>query len=969
MPAPEAPAYLAKVTATSLLGHPIQGSAVFIAPDLLLTCRHVIWYPRESGPATKVEVHLANRTKPVRAKVEHPDESRDLALLRLPEPVPAIVLPPWSTPPDLAAHAHLYASGFPKGKFRKNRHQVHAIQQDRVTLTGSVDPGASGGVVECWDHPLTCCVALIQAATPTTNTEALRMAEIEEYLAPLRIKLPKPAPPPPPPPPNHPAKYLAWLRKETSEIDLGALNIGSSEAATVAIEKLWVPARTRLPEPEPRGKSKSARQPREPKDATLVDAINRYRALVIEGEAGSGKSTFLRRVAYALVRHLGKDAAKEKLPIAFPGAFPLFLRVTALEDYLAAKHPKDAPPKNHRLEWIANCLGALHRARGVDARFFAAKLADPNSILLLDGLDEAAGPWRPVLANLFDDARETFPCRMVLTMRPEVEHSRRLLSLRDRAPILDMSDEEVNLFLTQWSRHVPAHDVESARAHSESLRRNLDSRPAIRRMARNPLMLTILASLTRRSHRLPEQRAALYEKIVQWLADVRYPDENARNALLRDLSFLALEMIKRERDRKYQIDPGAAAELIAGRRNDEDNTSARSFLADAQQRSGLITERSGRLAFWHRSFQEFLAARRLQGMRNLEQEAAVIGLMDSRQSPEVLRLLAGCLEPADRDQLGHLFQRLISRENQPGRELESQAYAVGVIGGMLADLAPAQYRLPREVQEEWERLRASVMKIFHREESASIALPIRVAAADALAQGEDPRLRLPHQEDYWITVPGGSFIMGAQNKDRKRPDYDPEAWEDEDFGGKRVQVKTFQIGRFPVTVHEYQEYLTRENREPSPDMKWDEQLQYPSRPVVNVTREEAREYCRFARGRLPTEQEWEFAARGPGDKPRRYPWGSETPDTSRANYNESWGKGTTAVGLFPVGATPADEERNRIHDMAGNVWEWVEGKQRLRGGSFHSEARFLRASYRNVVSIVDGRGVLIGFRCARDVST
>ncbi len=131
--------------------------------------------------------------------------------------------------------------------------------------------------------------------------------------------------------------------------------------------------------------------------------------------------------------------------------------------------------------------------------------------------------------------------------------------------------------------------------------------------------------------------------------------------------------------------------------------------------------------------------------------------------------------------------------------------------------------------------------------------------------------------------------------------------------------------------------------------------------------EEAREYCRYANGRLPTEQEWEFAARGPGDKPRRYPWGDQPPDASRANYGESWGKGPTPVGLFPAGATPAAEEQDRIHDMAGNVWERVEGKQRLRGAAFDYVARNLRASFR-YDDIIDVRYDYVGFRCAREVS-
>jgi formylglycine-generating enzyme required for sulfatase activity len=255
--------------------------------------------------------------------------------------------------------------------------------------------------------------------------------------------------------------------------------------------------------------------------------------------------------------------------------------------------------------------------------------------------------------------------------------------------------------------------------------------------------------------------------------------------------------------------------------------------------------------------------------------------------------------------------------------------------------------------------------------------------------------------------------MGTQKVDPEASNYNQLA-HDNEAPVHPVEVSAIRIARFPITVMEYADFIdtggyqdehwwaTRDYDETLAPEDWEGQLEHPSRPVTGISWYEASAYCvwltdRLSRPqepeaeilcpddrkvRLPTEAEWEYAARG--SEGRTFPWGNESPGGEQSNFLETHISAPSPVGVFPNDCTPEG-----MLDMAGNVKEWcldaydkdyyqackgrgvvtnpslgdIAGGQRmLRGGSFVDDARSLRASNRDTLE-AEGRKQYIGFRC------
>jgi formylglycine-generating enzyme required for sulfatase activity len=235
----------------------------------------------------------------------------------------------------------------------------------------------------------------------------------------------------------------------------------------------------------------------------------------------------------------------------------------------------------------------------------------------------------------------------------------------------------------------------------------------------------------------------------------------------------------------------------------------------------------------------------------------------------------------------------------------------------------------------------------------------------------------PEDGKDMVFIPGGVFVMGSSDGN---PNHQPE---------HQVHVADFYVDRWPVTNAEYKRFVDATGRPvPNYDVSWCDTQDYnwdpkscvypegkADHPVVLVTWEDAMAYAAWARKRLPTEAEWERAARGLAG--RRYPWGDEFV-AGRCNYQEADLGGTSPVGLF----SPQGDTAEGLVDILGNVWEWTnslfrpypynadDGRENreasgfrvLRGTSWVNEADVVHC-----LSRLDGDFQFynnVGFRCA-----
>ena len=476
--------------------------------------------------------------------------------------------------------------------------------------------------------------------------------------------------------------------------------------------------------------------------------------------------------------------------------------------------------------------------------------------------------------------------------------------------------------------------------------------------------------------------------------------------MLKFLGQLAYEAHRAQPSQQEDTAPIEEAKLVMGlwRLKKAPNVTVEQLTAHLRDRAGLLlSPDEGVYTFPHRSFQEYLAAWYLAGDQDYPDNIADLFRSDPNRWREVLLLAAASVANAG-PMIWVLVEALCVQTVAEDEVTSQDAWGALLAGQALAettDLHKIAFRNQPKIQ----RVRAWLEAILTERVPQDAPFPTveRALAGNILAQlGDDLRPGVGTNADglpdiLWCEAPAGTFLMGSNDYDDEKPPH-------------TVHVSTFQISQYPVTNAQYRAFIvdggySERTYWTNEGWKWKEQEQISepdwaggafdlvNHPVVRVSWYEATAFCKWLtlrlreQGelskeqtiRLPTEAEWEKAARG--EDGRTYPWGNDEISPEVANYSDTGLGVTSTVGCFPRGKSPYHCE-----EMAGNVWEWCvdwyesnyyaqspkenptgpeSGSRRvLRGGAWYYGAGGCRSAYR-----LDGhpgsRLLFAGFRVVR----
>ena len=740
---------------------------------------------------------------------------------------------------------------------------------------------------------------------------------------------------------------------------------------------------------------------RERVTVNIEEALAEHRHLVILGDPGSGKTTLLRYLALLYGRDLAekKKVLSEKLKLKESGYLPILLPLRQIGQFLKAHHAKNDGADGHALllDFLLQTLKNRHVEIPID--YFEKALDAGQAVVLLDGMDEVADPnLRARVARLIEDFTLAYPkARFVVTSRiVGYNGSARLSGDYALSTVRDFTLEDVRQFLSHWHRLVAVGQmgaVESAEVFAKSqtaqLMSAIQANERVRELAINPLMLTVIALVHRDRVKLPDRRAELYAEAVdvllgKWdeargVKETKILAERPFDAGDRRLLLQRLALHMHEIDVK-EIEVGKLRTFLkdAFLAIVSDEADARRavdrFLKVIEERTGLLTARGeGIYAFSHLTFQEYLSALAISA-----RDDYIVYVLERSGEPwwkEVILLTAGYLSTQSTERTTKLIAAIAKKKQEPApyhnlvlaSECVRDAGSNRVNGNVEKEINKS---LRKVLDIPQRSLNLFEKKILKKEKPSWIEE--RAKAIETLVRAGAGYWYPPHGEPEWITIPAGKFWMGGNGEYDGKPMHE-------------VALPEFQIARVPITNYQY-ELFTKATKHATPS-HWEDKRPpkgLESHPVVYISWDDAIAYTEWLSkmtGKtisLPSEAEWEKAARGPSTgsvSKRAYPWGDDF-DKTRCNSRDLGLGSTTPVGIFLEGESPYG-----LLDMSGNVWEWTRSIKKdypynpedgredlsskddrvLRGGAFYDDQSSVRCAYRRGLSPLNWNDD-IGFR-------
>ncbi len=791
--------------------------------------------------------------------------------------------------------------------------------------------------------------------------------------------------------------YLEWMQHSSRNLSLGPFDPSGRDSELIGLNDVFVALHV-----DKKGEATLSDGRAAVYSAALAH-LHEQSQLVLLGDPGSGKSTLLRYLSLCLgsallypeeawlsrlawpikekqtERDMGRnrEVAVEQRQWQLTGMVPVFIQ---LRDF--ARHPFNPHDGNAIWQFVCTQLPAqLHPVKPL----LETLVLDKQIFFMFDGIDEVPPAerkrvWQAIGALLqspYGGNRWVATCRTLSYV--EAELPRRHLPV---VTLQKLNQEQIDRFITSWYRTLQQkHEMSAVDAGYMTQALQAASREKLRELAPNPMLLTIMAIVQTYEGRLPEERAVLYQRCVETLllrwqrekekADKDAPSilqqlESSQGQLEQLLWQLAWEAHSQAGQREGAADLSEWEVIKTARNHLGSLEKAEKFLAYTEKKAHLLVGRGGadsrRFTFPHRTFQEYLAACYLESERKPLRQIAILAEASDAWR-EVLNLAFGRLVHVKNDRVkaidiiaDRLFAEEMPDKAAGWRRIWLTGEACAIVGpeALLADETGAQI-LPV--------IRQQLVTLLAQ---AALTPQQRAEAGDALGKLGDPRPGVCTLEPDLIEIPVGEFLYG----DKKE---------------KRIIQKPFAVARYPVTVAQFGMFMEAGGYEEArywggeqgagwrwrvsnhPDYRGKEPITQPrywlqphwhgeNRPIVGVSWYEAQAYCAWLTEksgreyRLPTEEDWERAARHTDG--RKWAWGDQWED-GIINSDEAGIGRTTAVGAFPRGAAECG-----VEDMSGNVWEWTatlidDRYYSVRGGSWYYYRDYARVADRYRVNPVN----------------
>ncbi len=710
----------------------------------------------------------------------------------------------------------------------------------------------------------------------------------------------------------------------------------------------------------------------------LFSENGKAQRILVRGLPGGGKTTLLRYLGHHFAG-LSMEGRKVMIPI-YTRLRDFQSRKGTLEKFVCRQIDVDSDSPEMR-----------------DALCDKKRLLERSMVLLLDGLDEIEDPETAgKMAELLDDFAKNHPrCSIVVTSRP-------LGLKREDFPdyrtmdLMPLSPRMIRDYLTRWF----AGESESI----DQLLRTFQEKARIRSLAANPFLLSMICYTFERGGKteLVERRSQLYESCTRHL--LQRPYDVKRGGFLRIEYEEALEVLKDLSLRFFlwqEADFSVDHVNVIGRHNATARALGKTeeILDQLQRQTGLIHRVKEGYTFIHRSLWEYFTALALLNKKadfvirqaaNPDWEEVVrlyAGLLPGgdevkslvnglwtinrplalRVTTEVKTPVAELIQPLIEDEQGNQGKLLLINSLEQSLPLVADGERQSIVGETLRILLLECEERDCEVIYQAQML---LEKMGLKPLQTGGVIHELLDLSNAITR-QNKFLNDPANHFEWIEVEGGSFRMGDDHHG------------DDEKPAHPVEVGTFFMARHPVTNHLLANFPFGEK--------------YPhygggSHPAVGNTWWEAYFFALWLGARLPTEAEWEYAARGGRDaRPTQYFFGDREDELPEHAWFGETGR-ATAHAVDEINPRTGKENLNPIGlcNVVGNVWEWVEddwhsnykgspddgrawidnprGSDRvMRGGSFYDVAAYCRSALRFGDS-PDYRDGGLGFRLSRSVS-